>query len=270
MVRRALLFVFFLLLHGQAFAGAWVQDKGHGLSITTVKWYESDDFWDQDRHLNEGPRYRKMEINPLLEYGVTEDFTAGINAFIPYIDASGQGSNFGLGDVEILGRYRLWKDDYSSVSTQLLVKVPEAYDEHKLPLLGQGQYDLEGRLLYGRGWQLYKSECFINVEGGFRKRFGAPADEVRFDWMVGWKSPGKEWEVDFKQENIFGLRNNSGTTTSDPFRERSSDYDLYKATLSASYWVVPRVGIQAGLIQDLYGRNTGKGIAPFIGLWIKL
>lgn len=261
--------VSFLLFYGDAFAGAWVQEKGSGLSITTVTWYESDHFWDQDHHLHDGSHYRKLEINPLLEYGVTENFTVGINAFIPDIHAAGQGTNFGVGDVELLGRYRLWKNDYSVLSTQLLVKIPEAYDSNKLPLLGQGQYDLEWRLLYGHGWRWGEHNWYFNVEGGFRKRFGDPADEVHIDWRVGWKSLGDKWVIDFKQENIIGLRNNSGVTPNDPFREQSADYDLYKATLSALYWVKPSVGLQAGITQDVYGRNTGRGTAPFVGLWLR-
>ncbi len=268
-VQIILFFLSFLLIHEHAFAGAWVQEKGKGLSITTATWYVSSDFWDQDRHLNNGPHYRKLEINPLLEYGVTENITVGINAFIPDIQAAGQGTSFGVGDVELLGRYRLWKSDYSVISTQLLVKIPETYDSDKLPLLGQGQYDVEWRLLYGHGWRWGENNWYFNAEGGFRKRFGEPADEIRFDWRVGRKSIGDKWVIDFKQENIIGLRNNSGTTLNDPFRERSADYDLYKATLSVLYWVNPSVGLQAGITQDVYGRNTGRGTAPFVGLWLK-
>ncbi len=261
--------VSFLFFYGDAFAGAWVQEKGKGLSITTLTWYESEHFWDQDRNLNDGSRYRKLEINPFLEYGITENLTVGINAFISDITAEGQGTNFGVADVELLGRYRLWKNDTSVISTQLLLKIPEAYDPHKLPLLGQGQYDLEWRLLYGHGWKWAEHNWYFNAEGGFRKRFGAPADELRFDWRVGWKSFGDKWVIDFKQENIFGLRNNSGNTSNDPFRQQSTDYDLYKATLSAIYWVTPKVGLQAGITQDFYGRNTGRGTAPFMGLWLR-
>lgn len=263
------LLIFLLLLHGQAFAGAWVQEKGQGLSITTFRWYESDDFWDQSNHLHEGSRYRKLEINPYLEYGVTEKLTAGFNVFVPDIQASGQGSNFGLGDFEIFARYRLWKSDVSTVSTQVLLKIPEAYDHNELPLIGQGQYDVEWRMLYGHSWTWGKHSWFVNAEGGVRKRVGPPADEIRLDWMIGWKSTGEKWEIDFRQENIIGLRNNEGMTLNDPFREQSTDYDLYKATLCALYWVNQRLGLQAGVTQDIYGRNTGRGFAPFAAAWIR-
>ena len=261
--------IFLLLFCGQAFAGAWVQDKGNGLSITTVGWYVSNEFWDQSNHLNRGSHYRKLEINPYLEYGLTKDLTVGVNAFIQSIVSTGQGSNFGAGDVEIFGRYRLWKSDNSTVSTQILVKVPEAYDHHELPLLGQGQYDVEWRMLYGHSWVWGPSNWFVNVEGGFRKRFGRPADEMRFDWAIGWKSPSENWEIGLKQENIVGLRNNTGVTPDDPFKEQSADYDLYKMNLNATYWVGRKVGIQSGITRDVFGRNTGKAVEPFVALWIK-
>ena len=265
-------FINTILLYEQALAGAWVQEKDHGLSITTIRRYESDEFWDQDRRRHSSPRYRKLEMNQWAEYGVVEDFTMGVNASIPYIEAEGQGSNFGLGDVEGLGRYRIWKNDNSVLSTQLLVKIPDAYEHDKLPLLGQGQYDLEWRLLYGRAGILSggkNGEWYGNVEGAFRKRFGPPADEIRVEWTVGWKTPNRKWEINLKQENILGLRNNSSTTASDPYRKQSADYDLHKLTVSAIYSIDPSVALQVGVTQDVLGRNTGKGINPFMALWIK-
>jgi protein XagA len=260
-----------ILLYEHAFAGAWVQEKDHGLSITTIRYYESHEFWDQSRNINDCPRYRKLELNQWLEYGLTENLTIGLNAFIPYIQAEGQGNNAGLGDLEALGRYRIWKNHASVLSTQLLLKIPGPYDD-KLPLLGQGQYDLEWRLLYGGGGALNQGkngEWFANIECGFRKRFGPPADEIRLDWIVGWKVPNKKLEINFRQENILGLRNNSSITASDPYRERSADYDLHKFTLSGIYSIDSNIALQVGVTQDVLGRNIGKGVGPLMALWMK-
>ncbi|MDA8155259.1 MAG: hypothetical protein M0Z52_02230 [Actinomycetota bacterium] len=227
-------------------------------------WYDGDTFWGPNHG---GPYYHKLEINPYLEYGITKNLTAGVNAYIENIKNSADGSNSGFGDIEVFGRYRLWNDLHSVISAQLLVKVPDAYDHHSKPLLGLGQYDAEGRILYGRWWKWGKHFWFIDAEGAFRKRLGPPADEVRLDWMMGWKSAGEKWEIDFKQENIISLRNNSGVIAADPYQP--VNYDLSKATLSALYWAGQKTGLQAGLAQDFYGRNAGLGTMPFLALWEK-
>jgi len=254
-------FFFLAMTQSAAYAGAWVQEKGNGLGILSLKWYESNRYWDKDRDLVDGG-YRKWELNPFLEYGLTGRTTVGMSLFIIDVNDDRRSAP-GLSDAEIFARYLLWKGRGGVLSTQLLVKVPGPYESENIPYQGQDQYDLEWRLLYGTGGVLPASgsEWYLNTEAGFRRRFGDPADEVRIDLAAGVRGPGKKWELELKQENITGLRNASGPS--------APDYDLHKIGLSSRYWINQSLALQLGVTRDIYGRNTGQGTAVQGALWVR-
>lgn len=257
--RVSLLILISLVLSGEAFAGAWVQEKGQGLGIVTARWYESGERWDDRRDIVDAPHYRKLELNPFIEYGVTEKLTAGASLFLLSIDSSNEDGG-GLSDIEFFGRYLIRKGDFSATSVQFLVKTPGPYTTELAPGLGQDQYDLELRLLHGIGGAVWEGAWYINVEGALRKRFEAPSDELRLDLAAGWKTGDGRWEIEVKEENIIGLRNGE-----DP----SAEYDLHKVSPSVRYWATGRVGVQAGFSADVYGRNTGKGKSALAALWMR-
>lgn len=250
---------------GYAHAGAWVQEEGNGLAVTTLKRYQSDRYWDQNSNLKRSSKYSKLEINPFFEYGATPDFTVGFNAFLNQVEVAGEGRSLGLGDVEVFGRHRIWQGEQNIVSAQLLLKIPELGGRHAPPL-GGDQYDVEAKLLYGRSGQwspVDGSEWYFNLETGVRKRFGAPADELRLDWLYGWRSGNKRWEIELKQENIIALQRGGAGDV------RWSDYDLHKLSPSARYWVGRDWAVQGGLSFDIAGRKAGQGIGPFVALWMR-
>jgi hypothetical protein len=66
-------------------------------------------------------------------------------------------------------RYKLLDNTFGIVSTQALVKIPGPYDRSDPLPLGNGQFDGELRLLYGRS--LYPLlPAYGNVEIGYRWR----------------------------------------------------------------------------------------------------
>ena len=132
-------------------AAAWTQKAGEGLAIVKIGGYESDRYWDNDSQLRRSPAYRKLELNPYVEYGVNDRATVGANSFLLRVEQEGDGSNSGVGDVELFGRYRLHTDGWDSLSAQALLKITAGYDEDEVVPLGAGQFDVEGRFLYGRG-----------------------------------------------------------------------------------------------------------------------
>lgn len=248
-----------------AHAGAWVQGEGNGLAITTLKWYQSDRYWDQNSNLQRAPKYSKHVINPFFEYGATPDITVGFNAFLSQVEVVGEGRSLGLGDVEVFARRRVWQGEQNVVSAQLLLNIPELGGRHTPPLGGE-QYDVEARLLYGRSGQWSPangSEWYFNLETGARKRLGAPADELRLDWLYGWRSGNKRWEIELKQENIIALQRDGAGDV------RWSDYDLHKLSPIARYWVGRDWAVQGGISVDIAGRKSGQGIGPFVALWMK-
>src|SRR3569623_3546636 len=81
-------------------ATTWTQPAGQGLAIIKVDENRSDTYWDRERHSQDTATYRKFELNPYLEYGVTDRATVGANLFVLKVEQEGSGSSPGLGDVE--------------------------------------------------------------------------------------------------------------------------------------------------------------------------
>jgi len=249
-------------------AAAWTQPAGQGLAIIKVDEYQSDRYWDRDRHSQDTATYRKFELNPYLEYGVTDRTTLGANVFVLHVEQEGSGNSTGLGDVELFGRYRLYSGGWDSLALQFLMKLPTGYDKNEAVALGAGQVDAEIRLLYGRGGTygsgVHLRSWYYDVEAGLRKRYGEPTDELRLDWLAGWR-PTPDWTLEIKQENILALARvspPSGAAVS-----RWADYDLHKVTIGAIYQVSTHVAANVGVGYDIAGRNAGQGIAPYLAIW---
>ena len=58
------------IVNDKALAGAWVQEQGNGLNITTISYYDSSQYWDPNRKLKDSPTYSKIEVNQYIEYGI--------------------------------------------------------------------------------------------------------------------------------------------------------------------------------------------------------
>ena len=244
-------------------AGAWVQKKGEGLMINSLNWYVSTHAYDEHRHYHSSPRRREIQINPYLEYGKTDHLTVGTNIFLLDVNNKAGGSVTGLGDVELFGKYLLWGDEASVVSAQGLIKFPGNASGATPIGGGTRQIDLEAKILFGtsgRAFFSYEDFWFLDLSAAFRKRFGAPADEIRADWMLGLKTQGERLWYLLKQTNIFGLRNQTGN---------GPNYDLHTIEPSVMYWVKKDLGLQAGLRHDFYGRNIGVGNTGFVAVWIE-
>lgn len=257
-----------VVLPSPGLAAAWTQKADEGLAIFKLGYYSSDRYWDQAGHRQDTPAYRKLEFNPYLEYGLSDRATLGANAFLLRVEQEGGGDHAGLGDMELFLRYRLRTDGWDSLSMQVLVKIPGAYDKDAAVPLGAGQVDAEARVLYGRSG-VYESggrqqPWYYDIEAAYRQRYGQPADEIRLDWALGWQ-PRPAWTLEFRQENIFAA-SHQVTTPGSPV-SRWSDFDLHKVAVGAVYRISPVLYGNAGIGYDVGGRNAGQGIAPFIAVW---
>ncbi len=159
----------------KVFAG-WTQPKGHAYTQLTYTHYDADQRYsttvndsngaligtgDSATHLTNVPKFESWTVMFYGEYGVIDNLT--ILTAIPHkwmrvqavVDATGQRGPNGLSDIEIGFRYKLLKSLLGGpLSVQGKVKIPEAY-KYTDPLttlnLGDGQYDTDLGLFYGRG-----------------------------------------------------------------------------------------------------------------------
>ena len=170
-----------------AHAGAWTQAKGHGQVIVSGTYTDSPKGFDDDGNAVDIPDYRKFELNTLIEYGITDAVTAILQPQIQSVDI-GQptdASRFGLGYSELGGRVRLWSDDVSVLSGQVVARIPGTYDDDDPASIGNTDPELDMRMLYGRSFGIGSWSSFLDVQLGYRARFGDPPSEFKADVTFG-------------------------------------------------------------------------------------
>ncbi len=231
-LRLGLICVILHLLGREAFAAAWTNGKGHGQIILTTSWFRTTQGYDRNGNLHRfgyGGSFRKFNINPYIEYGVTNRTTLVLNTtapFLRYQDQFNAFSSSGLGDMEVGVRQRLTSSSSRTVvAVQGTTSFP-TYSENRNPTPGNRQVDVEPRLLVGRGYQYESRSLFWNAETAFRLRTGAPADQVRLDGTIG-ANVNRRLMLMGQSFGIKGLRNGTrlyvGTNPN-----AQSDFDLYK------------------------------------------
>lgn len=73
-----------------ALAAAWTQAEGQWQINTSAVLYNTSKFFDVNGNLQHQKPLTKTELNPYLEYGLTDDLTLGFNGFIQYFSTSGR------------------------------------------------------------------------------------------------------------------------------------------------------------------------------------
>lgn len=264
-VTRKILAFILLIASSPVFAGAWVQPVGTSLLIAQYQYYRSCQFWNKQGHLKDGSCYVQNQINPYYEYGLTKDLTLGVSPYFRQVSQLGNSTGLQLGDMQLLGRYQFWHNDWNVASVQLTFNIPFAKPLLVNPLpptVSLGQYSLDSRLLYGAGGYFerkYMSMWYANFEGAYRNNFNGAADEWHADMALGWKDPTQKLILEFKVYNTFSLHNPSGPM--------QPNYSLTTISPNVLYWMLKQIGLQAGVSYDIYGVNIGKGVAPYIALW---
>jgi hypothetical protein len=173
---------------------------------------------------------------------------------------------WGIGDVDVAAKYKPLDSAAGVVSTQFLAKIPGPYGRTDSLPLGNGQFDFEVRLLYGRS--LYPAiPGYGNIEAGYRWRDGAPSDEFRYLVEFG-IDVTKTLYGRAKLDGILSSRNGSKTGTGgNP--TATNNYDLGKLDLTMGYKLTPRWSLETSYIPELYGRNTAAGSTWTIAVCFK-
>ncbi len=162
-----------------------------------------------------------------------------------------------MGDMDLGLRYRLHSGDIGVFAAKGLIKLSEFYDKNDAIPLGNGQYDYEMRLLFGRSlWPTIPG--YMNLEAAYRYRAKRPGDEFRYLVEVG-SDLGKHFYARAKLDAIVGLGN--GDDIIDAFGNPTAtlEYDLAKLDLVVGYQLMQKWGLELGYTPALWGENTAKG-----------
>lgn len=265
------LFIICCVIPSSVFAAAWTLPKGESSVITSALLYRSDTFVDEDgTHSHQKP-FRKLELNPYIEYGLTDHVTFGMNTQLQAVAQTVDERNlreYALADTELFLRQKLKTQKNWFISWQPLIKLPGIYQESS-PLFGQKTTDVELRLLAAYQKEKLSGKIpfpFVDMEVAYRKRLSGVSDEWRMDSTLGIPLTTK-WQLLLQQFSTLaanGIKDNTSFIESN-----SSDYHLVKYQGSAVYTISPRVSVQMGVTKDVWARNTGKGQGVLTALWVK-
>jgi len=169
--------ILFVLLSPQAYAGAWVLERGKSYTKVGVSDYSASDFFGDNADLGE---FEGTSISYYGEWGLGNNlglFTSILYQDIRQTDSAGVAvRNDGLGDLDIGVKYQ-WQAEPFVLSTQFLAKFPYLYDDDDALPLGNGQEDFEAKVLIGKS---LGALGYFGLELGYRFRTDDPSDEIRY------------------------------------------------------------------------------------------
>lgn len=256
-----------------SFAGAWTAKQGAFYDKLAFNYYYSHETFDTSGKRSgtpNGGKFTDYNLSNYFEYGLFDNLTA-INSlsykWLKNEDNSATTKGYGLGDVDLGLRYKLLdSESVGIVSSQLLVKIPGGYKSSDPLPLGNGQFDTELRLLYGRS--LYPLiPGYGNIEIGYRWRAEAPSDEIRYLIEFG-VDITKDFYTRAKLDGTFSIDNGkkldtNGNPTS------TNNFDLGKLDLTVGYKATPNWGVEASYVPAIYGQNTAAGATYSLALYVK-
>ena len=250
-------------------AGAWVGAEGHGYNKVAYAYYKADEFRGDNEDFSE---FIGQNTSYYGEYGLGNNFAVyGQLLYQDLKQTNAQGiveTNSGFGDTELGLRYQ-WQAQPFVLSTSLLVKVPYLYDETDELALGNGQEDIEFKVLLGKSLNEYG---YFGVEFGYRYRTEAPSDEYRYLIEYGFNI-NKNLYLRAKLDGVLSA-NNADELVQDPilFSDNLSittEYDSGKLELTTGWMFNPssqkKYGLELTYTNDLYGKNTLKGNSLQLG-----
>jgi protein XagA len=244
-----------------ALAGAWTLDSGVGQALVSGTLSTSDLVFDSARQTQSAARYNKFEAEALLEYGVTDHFTAILGPGVQdiHIDAPVNAQRAGLGYTELGGRYQLLQADSWVMSGQVLLRLPGTTDNANPAAIGYTDVQTDVRALLGHSFVLGSMPAFIDLEAAQRFCSAGAPDEFHADLTFGLR-PAPRWLLLVQSFNV--LSEGSGTWG-------YSSYDYEKAQLSVVYSLTAALSLQVGGFSTYAGRNALQENGLVLGAWFR-
>ncbi len=246
-------------------AGAWLQKPGELQLIVTGLYYQAGSRFDNDGKKVGQRDFTKYEVNPYVEYGLTDNYTLGANVSLQHLDDSTH-SRYGLGDIELFVRRKLVQTRRMVVSVQPLFKIPSPQgDRLSSPLIGSRLPDIGSTVQLGYKFKALGRWHYAEAEAGYRYRYGAPSDQYVFNATLG-LNIAPDWTVMPQYFQTVRREKPIAVLFTESPRD---DYNLSKLQLSAVYQIDPQRAVQFGVFQHVAGTNVGAGGGGLVSLWSK-
>lgn len=250
-----------LLAPQPALAGAWLAPEGHGQVVVTGTASTATNTFDGGGSLQSTPRYNKYELQALIEYGVTDWFTAMAIPALQHVSIAPptNASRTGFGNSEFGGRVRLIQQDNWILSGQATVRVPGTGDTNNPAAIGYTGTDVDLRALFGVSFPFYGMPAFFDAQLAQRFRTGGPPHEIRLDLSFGLRT-AQQWLVLVQQFNVI-----SEGAGEPPFAANN----YHKLQFSLIYDLTPQWSLQGGAFTTFAGRNALQENGALAAVWYR-
>lgn len=236
-------------------AGAWTPKKDRSYNKFAFNDYSANQFYGATTPGFE--EFNDVGVSYYGEYGYRDDlalFTSIPLKFLRRKDNGGSIRNGGIGDIDLGARYRLLLRPFA-LSTALLFKVPYLYRGDEPLALGNGQEDFEWRWLIGKTFGVLG---YGGVEAAYRRRLGAPSDELRYLIEYG-IDISSEYYLRGKFDGLQGLGNSDSGAAAPGNPALNLEFDLARLDLTAGWRGSREWAWEFTYGLPVYGRNTLRG-----------
>lgn len=194
------------------------------------------------------------------EFGLTPSVTIGGKAWFgshwrresDFVESSGQ-----VLEIEGFAQQKVFQNAFHSGAVKLIVGNAGSRPLDSRPDTPGANLNTSLLFSYGRNIIKKPMKVFVVSEVGLKKRFGADADQVIVDSAIGIE-PDNRFLLLTDLYTTFSLQNQSMD---------GADYDVIKLRPSIVWRPTAKWGLQAGLTQEIAGRNLTLGRGYFVALW---
>lgn len=258
--KNIIITILLCLIASVSHAGAWTQAVKQGLFIPNISYYSTSKFFDNYGNKQSQNKYSKYELNPYVEYGLHDKLTIGANIFLQRAsqydsDKAKNQPNWGIGDSEFFLRKEIWQKNDFVFSIEPILKLPSLDKKSDQPQIGSKNYDTELTFSGGYSFKAWQFDHFINLDVGYRHRFGTPHDQLKFAATAGILIT-KNTKIMTQFFSTSRLKNAQQSTFT---QSSGDDYDLAKLQISTIYEVDDKLSLQVGAFSHIAGRNIGGG-----------
>ena len=236
-----------------AIAGPWTLPEGYLVTSYTYIQTDFDQFFDLDKNKLDlpGPIEQRDQLLSLT-YGFWDEWEAALRLSYFMSDQRFPGNEVtasGMGDTWLSIKHLVYSD-MLDVALQARVKWPGPYDADVVASPGDGQDDLEFRILAGRFWD----RAYVDLEVGYRFRAGVVPNEYEVFLDTGYSLTqwlrGRAFGILINAEDGTGSVNDPGVDL------RATEEDVL--SVGGSLTVDPADGwtVTLGVTTVLAGRNT--------------
>jgi len=248
-------------------AGAWPREKNETYSKISLSQFKADQIYGPKKNKKlASPDFTDNTLSLYSEYGFTSDWTGIASLDYKSMESKDHGSTSsesGFGDAWLHLKRGLLRTPFV-LSTQVGIKLPLGYNENHTPPLGEGQIDLEARLLMGRSFKL-GPPGYGNAEIAYRKRNGDFSDVIPYRLETGvWVSKPILFKLSL--DGVSNLSNDVASNLQSNSTDNVFDQEYLKFSPALIFFLKRGFSIDVYYETTIAGANASVGKSVGIGL----